>query len=382
MDFNPNVIKIATYPSAELDRKKRELLAQGRAVYDFGVGDPIEPTPDFIRQALIAGIPEVSQYPPVRGIPALRNAIRDYVDRRFKVKLDPETQILPSTGSKEAIYNLAFLFSGANPKKNLIIGPAPGYFVMDRSALIAGIEYYPFRLGDDNQYLMELSSLTPEILERAAVVWINYPHNPTGKDCDLNYLKRQVTIAKQYDILLCSDECYVDIYFGDKAPPSVLELTTEGVVAFHSCSKRSGMTAYRSGFMAGDARVLKLFGDFRNTVGVAAPVYTQAAATAAWSDDAHVAERRLVFAKKRQVFLDFFKAHNIEYVPSDATFYFWVKAPGGMTGSAYTLRLLEQGLVVSPGDSFSPYTPHHFRIATVPSLDDCNRALESWAKIL
>jgi succinyldiaminopimelate transaminase len=382
VQLSSRVLSISKYPTAQLTAKKKALIAAGKKVYDFGAGDPIEPTPVFIREAVGRAVPEISQYPTVRGAIELRRAIQGYLSRRFNVVLDPETEIVPCTGSKEAIYNFAFLFIEPGSPKNVIIGPSPGYFVMERSAIVLGAEYYPYHLNPENGFLLDLATVPESVLKRTAIVWLNYPHNPTGVECTVEYLRRQVEIARRYDIVVASDECYVDVYFGSTPPPSVLEVGTHGVVAFHSCSKRSGMTAYRTGFMAGDSEILQAYAAFRDTLGVAQPVYTQLAAAAAWSDDAHAAERRIIFKQKRDFFLDFLtNTMNLRVTPTESTFYLWVEAPAGMTGSQYSDRLLEAGIVVSPGSSFGAGCERFFRVALVPSLADCERVAEIWREL-
>jgi len=380
--LSSRVRSIAAYPTAQLAAKKRQLAAEGRKVFDFGAGDPIEPTPAFIREAVGQAVPAISQYPTVKGIPELRRACAGYVERRFGVTLDVESEILPCTGSKEAIYNFAFLFIEPGVKKNVILGPSPGYFVMQRSAVIAGAEYVPVELNEGNGYLLELAALPRELLERTAVAWLNYPHNPTGVECDLAYYRRQVETARHYDIVLASDECYVDVYFGEVPPPSLIEVTRERAVAFHSCSKRSGMTAYRSGFLAGDREILQLYSAFRDTLGVAAPVYTQHAAAKAWADDTHAVERRRIFGEKRELFLSFFQETGLEWTRTNSTFYFWIRTPPGVSDTAYADRLLTRGIVVSPGTNFGPGCGNFIRIALVPSMADCREAISLWREVL
>lgn len=381
MQFSSRVLSISKYPTAQLTAKKKQLLAAGKKVYDFGAGDPIEPTPQFIREAVGQSVPVVSQYPTVRGALELRTAVQGYLHRRFGVALDPEREVMPCTGSKEAIYNFGFLFIEPGSVKNVIIGPSPGYFVMERSATIIGAEYYHVHLTPQNGFLLDLATVPEDILRRAAIVWLNYPHNPTGVECDRAYLARQIDIARRYDIVVASDECYVDIFFGDTPPPSVLEVATSGVVAFHSCSKRSGMTAYRTGFVAGDAEIIGAFAAFRDTLGVAQPVYTQLAAAKAWADDAHVVERRAIFKRKRDFFVDFLRSMNLTVTPTNSTFYLWVEAPENMTGNAYCDRLLQEGIVVSPGSSFGAGCERFFRVALVPSLADCEVVAGIWRQL-
>ena len=381
MQFNPRVLRVADYPSAGLVARKQELSRSGQKVYDFSLGDPIEPTPEFIRNAVCEGVPLVSQYPTVKGSLEQREAIQNYIKRRFGVELNMETEILPCSGSREAIYNLPFMFISSESPKNVIIGPAPGYLVMEKGAVMSGAEYYPFELTEENGYLLELGTLPPALLERTAIAWINYPHNPTGIQCDLAYMKRQVDVCRKYDILLCSDECYVDQYYTNIAPPSVLEVTTQNVLAFHSCSKRSGMTAYRSGFIAGDAAVMKLYAAFRNSLGNLCPPYTAQAAIRAWNDDKHAEERRQIFAAKRQVLLEFFNEIGVKTVKSNAAIYIWAECPNGMRGTEYMERLISHGIIVSPGEFFGTHCDHYFRVALVPSKEQCMEAIQLWRNL-
>lgn len=381
MEFNKRVLAIAEYPSAALAERKKALTAAGKPIFDFGTGDPIEPTPPFIRQALAQGVPEISQYPSVKGTLELRKAAAGYLSRRFNVTLDPEQEILPCTGSKEAIFNITNVMIGPESSRKYVIGAVPGYFVMERSSIVGSATYYPVQLTSKNNWLLELSDIPEDILRSTAIAWINYPHNPTGAQCNLEYLKRQVAAAQKYDILLCSDECYVDLYLEGEPPPSVLEVTTKGVLAFHSCSKRSGMTAYRSGFIAGDREVLKVYSDYRNTLGVATPIYTQRAATAAWSDDQHAHDRRQIFKRKRDQFKGFLQELGLKVTPSDATFYLWIETPSGISGAKYAQALLEDGIVVSPGEFFGGSQTNYIRVALVPSLEDCARAAEVWRRV-
>ncbi|MDQ7056317.1 MAG: aminotransferase class I/II-fold pyridoxal phosphate-dependent enzyme [Persephonella sp.] len=162
------------------------------------------------------------------------------------------------------------------------------------------------------------------------MVWINYPHNPTGATAPLSYLEDVYHICREYEIILCSDECYTEIYFESK-PPSALQVGIEGVVVFHSLSKRSGLTGYRTGFVAGDEKIVSEYRKGRASFGVATPDFIQTAAKVAWSDEEHVEERRKIFKEKREIFLQFFKKIGLQFLYPEATFYFWVKAPDGMS---------------------------------------------------
>jgi len=178
---------------------------------------------------------------------------------------------------------------------------------------------------------------------------------------------------------VASDECYADVYFG-APPPSMLEVQVENVVAVHSCSKRSGMTGYRSGFLAGDPDLVATLRALRGHPGVASAEFVPAAAAAAWSDDAHPAERREIFRAKRDRLLRFFAEQGLETDASEATLYLWVRVPAGETSASYAMRLLEAGIVVAPGTAFGA-GEGYVRVALVPTLAECEEAMEAWRRI-
>jgi LL-diaminopimelate aminotransferase len=181
-------------------------------------------------------------------------------------------------------------------------------------------------------------------------------------------------------VLLFSDECYNDIYSGEP-PPSILEVTRERTLAFCSLSKRSGMTGYRSAMMAGDPELISALAKLRPSVGVATQSFVQDAATASWSDDAHVEKRRRTFGEKRDLFTRFFERAGLDYLHTDASFYLWVVVPDG-DDEAYALRLMEEGIVVAPGSSFGPGGEGYVRVALVPDLEQCQRAIDRWKATL
>ncbi len=377
MKFARPVLESSSYGVADFAKRGAALAKQGVKIINFGAGDPLEPTPEFIQAAARAGVHPVSQYPSNLGFAELRQAIAGYIQRRFAVTLDSDTQVIPTTGSKEAIFHLPLLFAGPGESKSTVIAPVPGYPPYEKGTLFAHAEYYPVTLRAEDNYLLDLKKIPEDVLKRTAIVWINYPHNPTGALCDLNYLRELYDICQKYGILLCSDECYVDIYF-DQKPPSILQVATKGVLAFHSCSKRSGMTGYRSGFVAGDAEVIKVYSQVRNSTGGAVPEIIQRASIAAWSDDQHPLERIEIFRKKRALFEEFFKAAGIQVLPAAATFYVWAKTPPGFTDVEYAEKLLPLGILISPGSFFDKDCTEWFRVSLVPTLEDCQAALELW----
>lgn len=364
---------------ALLQSRKLALIAQGKRVFDFGTGDPLEPTPAFIPEALRHAVPAISQYPSVSGTPALRQAAAGYLQRRFGVHVDADSQVLPSAGSKEAIFHLALAFLDPSSGKDTLVYGTPGYPVYQSSALFAGGREHPQVLTRERGFRLELERLPREVLQRTAIVWLNYPHNPTGACVDRTYFAAQVEIAAAHGILLASDECYQDLWFAGAAPPpSLLEVTTTGVLAFHSCSKRSGMTGYRSGFIAGDAALIKAFRGWRAHFGVGSPAFIEHAAALAWNDDAHVQQRRTTFAGKYAVLEAGLRAIGLTTLPSQAGLYLWAKVPGDGDADAYATRCLDAGIVISPGGFFGAGGAGWFRLALVPSQEECVAALATW----
>jgi succinyldiaminopimelate transaminase len=340
---------------------------------DFSIGDPREPTPETVRTAVRDAIPEVSQYPTVRGLRELREAIAGYVERRCGVAVDPDSQVLPTAGSKEAIFStpLALIDRDAG---DAVVWPTPGYPIYERGALLAGAVGRPVALRDD--FLFRPGMVQERDWSRARMVWICSPHNPAGSVMTRADIEGFVARARESDTLLCSDECYLDLYQTDP-PTSALEVAgpdAGGVLTFFSLSKRSGMTGYRSGAMVGDPEVISLLGSFRTSIGTASPEFIQAGAIAAWSDDSHVAERRAIFAAKRAVLRRAFEEAGFAVVGSTAGIYLWIDV-GDDVG--VTERLLAANIVVSPGRAFGPGGEGHIRLALVPTLADCDQAAEA-----
>ena len=285
--LNPVLAQQGTYPLLRLDERRKELEDRGVELFDFGTGDPREPTDEKIRRALVEGVPETSRYPSTSGKRELREAFSGWMQRRHGVALDPETEVLPATGSKEAIFHAPLAFLHRSHERRGVAYGTPGYPVYERGTLFAGGDALPVELNSENGFLLDTDAVDPEHIR---IMWINYPHNPTGATASFEYLEEVAGFCREHDILLFSDECYNDIYSGEP-PPSILEVTKERTLAFCSLSKRSGMTGYRSAMMAGDQELISVLGRLRPSIGVATQSFVQDAATEAWSDDEHVGSR-------------------------------------------------------------------------------------------
>jgi LL-diaminopimelate aminotransferase len=379
--IHPVLRSLPDYPIVRVEAAKARVRESGREVFDFGTGDPIEPTPGFIRDALRDGLPDVCRYPSPRGSTELLEAAAAYMKRRFDLELEPGRELIAVRGSKEAIFHLPFAFLDVPAGRDTVVYPSPGYTVYASGTRFAGGVAHGVPMVPENAFLLRPSELPAEVLARTAMLWINYPHNPSGTLAPDGYLKELAEFAAEGEAIVCSDECYVDVYSSAR-PRSLLEFGRKNVLAFFSCSKRSGMTGYRTGFVAGDADLVAAYTRLRPNIGVATPVFVEAAAAAAWSDDAHASERNELFSAKRRVLSEFLAEAGLEVVGGDATFFLWFKVPGG-DEVAYCERLLEQGgLVLIPGSYFGAGGEGFARVALVPSLEDCKRAVEVWRGLL
>lgn len=380
--FNPLLRQLPTYPTVVLDRIRDQLLSEGKVVYDFGTGDPTEPTPAFIRDAMLASVPDNCRYPTVKGDKSVRSAFAGYAQRRFGVTLNPDTQILPTSGSKEVVFHLPLLSIDAHAADRGVVFPDPGYSVCYRGAVLAGAEPIPQRLTGD--FVQRAWELPKEVLQRTRLLWINSPHNPSGSVLSLEDLRRTWEICREYDILLCSDECYADVWY-DEPPASILQVSTEGVLALFSLSKRSGMTGYRTGMTVGDPQIMARLHQLRTNPGLAPQDFVNAAATAAWSDDAHAEERRHIFARKRAILSDFLRSVGLDVTASHAGFYLWVKVPAPFeNGQQYSEHLLRAGILTNPGAAFgvTDAADQYIRLALVPDEAGCKAAVDVWKTLL
>ena len=358
--FSPVLTSLAQYPFARLDDWKADARARGIELIDFGMGDPREVTPGFIREALLESVEVVSSYPRAVGLPELRNAVAGWIDRRFGVEVDPATEIVPTLGSKEAIFSFAQIAVG---DKRLVAIPEPAYPVYERGALFAGAGTLPVPLSERGGWLPDLDAF--DAWDEIALFWTCYPNNPTGAVAPLSFYEELAERAREHGFLLCSDEAYSELWF-DEPPVSALEVANrENVVVFNTLSKRSSMTGYRSGFVCASPAICDVLRAFRPTVGTAPQEFVQRASVVAWADDSHVEDVRALYARKRAVLLPALEERGLRLAGSEATFYLWVDVGG--SAEAFSKRLLEHGIVTAPGSFFGPAGDGYVRFALVPT---------------
>ncbi|MGL6278592.1 MAG: pyridoxal phosphate-dependent aminotransferase [Gaiella sp.] len=376
MPISPILRGQATYPFVRLNQAAAERRARGQEVIDFGMGDPREPTDPRILDALRDGVRERMGYPAAVGLPELREAITGWVDRRFGVSLDPDRHVIPTLGSKEAIFSFAQVVLDVPRGKDTVLVTEPGYPVWARGAAFAGARVETLPLREENGFLPDLDTVPPETWGRAALLWLNSPSNPTGAVASLGLLERAAELARRHDVVLAADEAYSELWF-DVPPPSALQLADlTNVVAFNTLSKRSSMTGFRSGFVAGDEALIDALRRFRPNVGTAPQEFVQRASVVAWGDEVHVDRAREAYRRKRELLLGVLGRKGLRDAGGPTTMYLWIAVPDGETSEEHATRLLEHGLVVAPGAFLGSSGEGFVRYALVPTEDECARAVE------
>ncbi len=345
------------------------------------MGDPREPTDPAIMEALKDGVRERMGYPAATGLPELREAITRWAARRFSVTLDP-IDVVPTLGTKEAIFSFAQVVLDPTVGKDTVLLTEPGYPVYERGALFAGARVETLPLLEANGFLPDLDAVSAELWRRTALVWVNYPNNPTCVCAPLSLFERLAVLARRHDFVLASDEAYTELWF-DTPPVSALQLADLTKVAvFNTLSKRSSMTGYRSGFVAGDPTLIAALKQFRPTIGTAPQEFVQRASVVAWDDEVHVERARATYGRKRELILGALAAKGVRVAGSDATMYLWVATPAGETSEAFAGRLLEHGVLVTPGSFLGASGEGYVRFALVPTEDECERAIDILARAL
>ncbi|MGR3317021.1 MAG: aminotransferase class I/II-fold pyridoxal phosphate-dependent enzyme [Candidatus Anammoxibacter sp.] len=378
------VRSIGGYAFAEVDNEVVKLNAKGITPIDFGVGDPTVPTPEFIRNAIKSGLDKRKSagYPSYIGVQEYRETICEWISKRFGVSVDPNTEVSSTIGSKEAVFNIAEGF--VDPGDYVII-PSPGYPPAGRGTLFAEGQPYYYPLLKENNFLPDLGSIPESILDKTKVMWINYPNNPCGVSAPLDFLKEVVEFGVRHNIIIISDEAYIDLFFGDEPAHSILEVTKDNVAAIFSMSKRSAMTCHRIGCVVGDERILDVFKKVKTNIDSGTATFIQDGAIAALKDETHVEAFRQQYKVKRDIMVEAFKSVGLPDCTPDSTIYIWQECPDGMTSVDFATKLLspEVAIVTTPGtwisDEVSDGTnpgEGYVRFALVPSIDETIEAAD------
>lgn len=371
MQFAKRLEKIPPYFFAEINRKRNELVAKGVDIINMGVGDPDLPTPAHIVQAMHEAIddPYSHNYPPYQGTKEYRSAAVEWMARRFGVThLNPDTEVVSSIGSKEAIHNtfLAFVESG-----DYTLIADPGYPVYRTSTIFAGGEPYTMPLKAENNFLPDLKAIPQEIAQKAKLLWINYPNNPTGALATLEFFEELVDYCHKYDILLCHDHAYSEMAYDGYKPPSVLQVegAKEVAIEFHSLSKSYNMTGWRIGFVVGNALGIKGVSQVKTNVDSGVFKAIQQAALAAFQTTEEELQKVIsVYQNRRNIIVQGLQSLGWSIEPPKATLYVWVRVPKSYSSTEFVTLLLDKcGIVVPPGNGYGAAGEGFFRIAlTVP----------------
>lgn len=370
------------YAFAEVDRLVDELRRTGAQVIDFGVGDPKAPTPLMAREEArrALDVHATTGYPSYIGSLSFRKACADWIGRRFGVGLDPAKHLSATIGSKEAVFHLPLAFCDPG---DVVVSPNPGYPPYTRGTTFAGGENFLYALRADRGFLPDLGAIPRDVIARTKVLWICYPNSPTGALAPLSFLREAAAFCREHDILLASDEAYSELWFGDDRPHSALECGTDHVLSVFSMSKRSNMTGWRVGFVAGDEDAVRLFRKLKTNIDSGTPSFLQDGSAAALSDEAHVAEMRAEYRVKRDIVCGAFREAGLPDSTPASTIYVWQRVPAGMTSVEFAKRLLDPAvaMVVTPGSWLSSRMPDgtdpgegFVRLALVPTIDECREA--------
>lgn len=376
---------LEAYPMEELLKIKQALKEKNQKFYDFGVGDPKLPLWEPAIEALKKGAEDSLGYPSIRGIKELEESSCDYLRRRFSLEDDLGRAIVPTRGSKEAIFHIALSLIGREGKYTLAY-PAPGYPVYKSSALFARGKPYPVELTEENNYLVEPWNFPKEVQEDLCALWVNYPHNPTGTTVSKAYWEKLVGWCQKQDVILLSDESYVDLYHvsldekehASKRPLSPLVVSSDRVISFFSLSKRSGFTGLRAGFMAGDRNILEPHLKARANFGLSSPLCIQKAAAVTWGDDEHVLARRECLSERLDFAFKELSQLKLLTKKPEIPFYLWLKVPDkkGQDDVSFCLDLARDGFIATPGRWLGAKENCFFRLSLTLSLKEMSEAFQ------
>lgn len=388
--LNPSLNLLQPYPFQRL----RDLFAgtypnPALTPINLSIGEPKHATPKLITDALVNNLAGLANYPTTIGSLALRTAISHWISRRYNLPaLNPETSILPVTGSREALFAFAQVIIDRTKNKPIVISPNPFYQIYEGAAFLAGAEPYFLNTTPENNHAMDFSSVPVDILNRTQLVYVCSPGNPSGKVMSLVQWKNLFELSDQYGFVIAADECYAEIYFDETNPPlgalqaaHQLGRDYKNLVVFSSLSKRSNVPGMRSGFVAGDANIIQAFTLYRTYHGCAMNPAVQAASETAWNDDAHVVKNRQLYAEKFKTVTPMLSS-VLEVEMPDAAFYLWAKINNpAETDTSFALKLYRDlNITVLPGSYLAREVnginpgKNFIRLALVASLEECVEA--------
>lgn len=379
MKVSERLEQIPPYLFAEIDRKIAEAKAKGIDIISLGIGDPDKPTLQPVVDAMHKAIdnPKNHDYPPYNGTEGFRKGACEWMKKRFGVELNPDTEMLANIGSKEAIAHVFFAYVD---KGDYTLVPDPGYPVYHNATIFAGGTPYEMSLLEENGYLPDFDKIPADVAQKAKLMFLNYPNNPTSATADLDFWKKAVDFCKKYDILLCSDMAYSEMTFDGYKAPSVLQVegAKDVAIEFYSHSKSYNMTGWRVGFVCGNAAAIKALGTIKNNIDSGTFKAIQEAATAAFTvDEKYINDLNKMYQERRDAAEEGFRELGWDIKPSKATFYLWLPVPHGMTSEEFVTVMLEKAhVVVPPGNGYGKYGEGYFRVALTKDVETIKECIK------
>ena len=378
MKFAQRIDKLQPYLFVEISRKINEKRAAGINVLTFAIGDPDIPTPPHILSRLLEASqdPANHRYPESEGLPELRRAIASWYQQRFGLTLDPDTEVLPLIGAKEGIGHMALCFIDPG---DLALVPDPGYPVYSVGTMFAGGDSYYMPLLEENGWLPDLDAIPPDVAQRARVMWLNYPNNPTAAVASLDYFQRVVEFAKRYQIAVCHDAPYTEVAFDGYRPESFLQAAgaMDVAVEFHSLSKSYNMTGWRIGMAVGNARMINALMRVKSNLDSGIPQAIQYAAIEALTGPQDcIDENNRIYQRRRDRLVETLNRIGLPVVPPRASLYVWARVPEGYSSSELATMLLdEKDIVVTPGAGYGTYGEGYIRLSLTLSDTDLEEGI-------
>jgi LL-diaminopimelate aminotransferase len=382
--LSKKVQALPPYLFLEIDKAKRRARAEGRDIIDLGIGDPDQPTPKFIIEALnqAALIPANHRYALDQGMPILRNAITDWYKRRFHVDLNPETEVLPLIGSKEGIahFPLAFLNS-----RDLALIPDPSYPPYKGGTILAGGQPYLMPLTAANSFLPDLKKIPLLVRKQTRIIFVNYPNNPTGACAGRDFYLELIKFATKNNIIIVSDLAYSEMAYDGYKPPSILEFpgAKEVAIEFHSLSKTFNMTGWRIGWACGNPQLVAALAKVKSNLdsGIFSAIQMAAVAALTASDD-FIKDMCQLYQQRRDILVDGLNDLGWKATKPKATFYVWIKIPTKADALSFAAYLLKDAnIVATPGVGFGEYGQGYIRMALTVSGERIKEALQRLKKI-
>ncbi|MFA5846493.1 MAG: LL-diaminopimelate aminotransferase [Thermodesulfovibrionales bacterium] len=385
VQLSDRVKNLPPYLFAAIDKMKQDALGKGVDLIDLSIGDPDIPTPEHIVDAMKKAVekPVHHRYPSYEGMLSYRQAVAGWYKKRFNVSLDPANEVLSLIGSKEGIGHIPLAF--VNPG-DVVLVPSPGYPVYPVGTLFAEGESYIMPLKEENGFLPDLKTIPEEKLKKAKLMYINYPNNPTSATAPAGFYKEVIALAKKYNIIVCHDAAYSEVYYDNEKPMSFLELegAKEVGVEMHSLSKTYNMTGWRIGFAVGNKDVLAGLGKIKTNLDSGVFQAIQEASIAAINtDDKILAEIRDTYQARRDALYNGLKKLGFHLIKPKATFYLWAKVPSGFDSQKFVAHLLEKtGVLTTPGVGFGAPGEGYVRFALTVPVERIKEAVERIGKIL